>query len=85
MFEMQNGNDTFSALSIDPTIKKYSAQYWSKKIAARSPSGLKAKIYVLRKYYARTNFASKKSFFIPPRVSYFEISAYNIITIKLLV
>ena len=30
MFEMQNGNDTFSALSIDPTIKKYSAQYWSK-------------------------------------------------------
>ena len=42
MFEVPNGNETFSALGIDPTIKKYSTHYWGKRIAARSPSGLKA-------------------------------------------
>jgi hypothetical protein len=43
MFETSyNNNDNFRALNIDPTLKKYSTSYWSKKIAGRSPSGLKA-------------------------------------------
>jgi hypothetical protein len=43
MFDTSYTNaDHFKALNIDPTIKKYSSNYWSKKIAGRSPSGLKA-------------------------------------------
>ena len=43
MFDTSYNNaDHFKALNIDPTIKKYSSNYWSKKIAGRSPSGLKA-------------------------------------------